>query len=107
MFNLSCLCTYGHFAEPMTAVLTDRLELTCPLSAFAAFQLGHFCPRDVQPFIEKDNIGAGGLILDTDPILIRAVSPHSLYTRKATKVPSSHARLSEGEISHPRALSTF
>jgi hypothetical protein len=33
---------FAQFAEPMTAVLADRRELTCSLSAFAAFQQAHF-----------------------------------------------------------------
>src|ERR1035437_4205467 len=33
--------TFAHFTEPMSATLADRCELTCPPSAFAAFQ-GHF-----------------------------------------------------------------
>jgi hypothetical protein len=35
---------FAQIAKPMTAVLADLRELTRPLSAFAAFQLGHFLP---------------------------------------------------------------
>jgi hypothetical protein len=74
----------------MTAVLTDLRELTRPLSAFAAFQLGHFYPRGFQLFIEKDNIGTDETVGDTDVALIQATPPGSLYTHNRAKSFSSH-----------------
>jgi hypothetical protein len=56
----------------MAAVLADLRELTRPLPAFAAFQLGHFLPSRFQLFIEKDNASACETIGNTDLILIRA-----------------------------------
>jgi hypothetical protein len=69
----------------MTAVLTDLRELTRPLSAFAAFQLGHFCPPGIQLSMEKDNSFAGKSVVGTDLVLNRAILPHSLYTHICTK----------------------
>lgn len=54
----------------MTAVLTDLRELTRPLSAFAALQLGHFYARGFQLFIEKENVETDETVGDTDVALL-------------------------------------
>ncbi|HXP79090.1 MAG TPA: hypothetical protein VN976_04240 [Verrucomicrobiae bacterium] len=69
----------------MTTVLADLRELTRPLSAFTAFQLGHFCPRGILPFMEKDNSWAGESVGDTDLVLILAALPRLLYTHIRAK----------------------
>jgi len=68
----------------MAAVFADLRELTCPLSAFAAFQLSHFCPPGIKLFMVKDNSLAGKSAVDTDLVLNPAVLPHLLYTYNCT-----------------------
>jgi|SRR5450631_2498975 len=71
----------AQFTKTMTAVLADLRELSRSLSAFTAFQLGHFCPRGIQVSMEKAISLAGESLGDADLVLIRAVLAHLLYTQ--------------------------